>query len=116
MTRQQELLNLLSRATPLERQLLINRYILKHGGDTDFIMYLLGINNNRTRINPDRIYPNQFSPFQILGLPNTASISEVNSAYRKQCLRNHPDKGGDPNKFVEITKAKNECIKILTAK
>jgi DnaJ family protein A protein 2 len=30
---------------------------------------------------------------------------EIKKAYRKKALKEHPDKGGDPEKFKEISKA-----------
>ena len=40
-----------------------------------------------------------------LGLPPSASISEVKAAYRKLALKHHPDKGGDPEEFKRINNA-----------
>jgi len=37
--------------------------------------------------------------YEYLGVPATASNGEVNSAYRKLCLKHHPDKGGDKEEF-----------------
>ena len=34
-----------------------------------------------------------------------ASDQEIKKAYRKKALKEHPDKGGDIEKFKEITKA-----------
>jgi len=35
----------------------------------------------------------------------TASDAEIKKAYRKLAVKHHPDKGGDPEKFKEITRA-----------
>lgn len=43
--------------------------------------------------------------YELLGIKNTATENEVKKAYRKKALRAHPDKGGDPEKFKEISKA-----------
>lgn len=43
--------------------------------------------------------------YNILEVSKDASPDEIKSAYRKLALRNHPDKGGDPEKFKEIQKA-----------
>lgn len=40
--------------------------------------------------------------YAILGIPSTATDKELKSAYRKACLRMHPDKGGDKVKFQEL--------------
>lgn len=51
------------------------------------------------------------SPYQILGLPNNAPIEEVKKARRKLCAKNHPDVGGDVNKFNMINKAYDDILK-----
>ena len=38
--------------------------------------------------------------YEYLGVPATASNSEVNSAYHRLCLIHHPDKGGDTEEFL----------------
>jgi len=45
----------------------------------------------------------------ILGFPPTASPSseEVTKAYRTKAFENHPDRGGDPKKMVDINVAKD---------
>lgn len=43
--------------------------------------------------------------YKILGLEKTADANQIKKAYRKLAMRHHPDKGGDPEKFKEITKA-----------
>ena len=40
--------------------------------------------------------------YKYLGVPVTASNSEVNKAYHKLCLQHHPDKGGDTNEFFVL--------------
>lgn len=45
------------------------------------------------------------SHYSILGVPKTASPSEIKKAYRKLALKHHPDKGGDEAKFKEISSA-----------
>jgi len=46
----------------------------------------------KTIVGADR---DAFNPFDIIGVPPTASMSEIKSAFRKQALRFHPDK--NPN-------------------
>jgi DnaJ family protein A protein 2 len=43
--------------------------------------------------------------YEVLGVPKTASADEVKKAFRKAALKAHPDKGGDPDKFKEMTVA-----------
>jgi hypothetical protein len=43
--------------------------------------------------------------YQILGLPDFASIEEVKRAFYKLAHKHHPDKGGNPEKFIKILKA-----------
>ncbi|KAL6634864.1 hypothetical protein ACP70R_027535 [Stipagrostis hirtigluma subsp. patula] len=43
--------------------------------------------------------------YEVLGVPKTASQDELKKAYRKAAIKNHPDKGGDPEKFKELSHA-----------
>ena len=43
--------------------------------------------------------------YKILGLPNDASSDEIKKAYRKLAKELHPDKGGDEDKFKELSVA-----------
>ncbi|KAH9153850.1 hypothetical protein AeRB84_003983 [Aphanomyces euteiches] len=43
--------------------------------------------------------------YETLGVPKTASAADIKKAYRKLALKNHPDKGGDPELFKNITVA-----------
>jgi len=40
-----------------------------------------------------------------LGIQKDATDKDIKKAYRKKALKEHPDKGGDEEKFKEITKA-----------
>lgn len=43
--------------------------------------------------------------YKLLDLPKDCSETEIKKAYRKLAIKHHPDKGGDPEKFKEISKA-----------
>ena len=43
--------------------------------------------------------------YEILGVPKGASQDDLKRAYRKAAIKNHPDKGGDPEKFKELAQA-----------
>jgi DnaJ family protein A protein 2 len=40
-----------------------------------------------------------------LGVDKKATTEEIRKAFRKKALKEHPDKGGDPDKFKEVTAA-----------
>jgi DnaJ family protein A protein 2 len=50
------------------------------------------------KIDNDRFY-------DLLGIGKDATDKDIKKAYRKKALKEHPDKGGDEEKFKEITKA-----------
>jgi DnaJ homolog subfamily A member 2 len=43
--------------------------------------------------------------YDLLGVDQKASFDEIKKAFRKKALKEHPDKGGDPEKFKEISVA-----------
>jgi DnaJ family protein A protein 2 len=43
--------------------------------------------------------------YEILGVSRNASADELKKAYRKAAIKNHPDKGGDSEKFKELAQA-----------
>lgn len=45
------------------------------------------------------------SLYDVLGVPRGADPDEIKKSYRKLALVNHPDKGGDPEKFKKISHA-----------
>ena len=45
------------------------------------------------------------SYYDLLKVPKTASEDEIKKAYKRAALEHHPDKGGDPETFKEISQA-----------
>lgn len=45
------------------------------------------------------------NPYEILGLEKDASEADIKKAYKKLAMKYHPDKGGDEEKFKEISGA-----------
>lgn len=45
------------------------------------------------------------SNLKVLGLPDTATIDDIKTAWRKLATIHHPDKGGDGVKFDALRKA-----------
>ncbi|XP_021892668.1 dnaJ protein homolog ANJ1 [Carica papaya] len=43
--------------------------------------------------------------YEILGVSKNASPEDLKKAYKKAAIKNHPDKGGDPEKFKELAHA-----------
>lgn len=71
--------------------------------------FLFGLLFGQTKVAP-------LASFQILKLSTKATEDDVKQAYRTMALKFHPDKGGDADKFIEVTKAKNECLAYLNSK
>lgn len=40
--------------------------------------------------------------YEILGVPKNASPDDLKKAYKKAAIKNHPDKGGDPEKVINL--------------
>ena len=43
--------------------------------------------------------------YKTLGVEKDASESEIKKAYKKLAIKHHPDKGGDPETFKELSHA-----------
>jgi len=43
--------------------------------------------------------------YDILGVSRDSSVDDIKKAYKKAALAHHPDKGGDPEKFKEVSAA-----------
>ncbi|GHA18057.1 molecular chaperone DnaJ [Devosia pacifica] len=46
-----------------------------------------------------------FDPYRVLGLGADADAYAIKSAYRRAVQTAHPDRGGDPDAFIEIVRA-----------
>ena len=46
-----------------------------------------------------------FDPYKILGISRDATKNDIKKAYRKLAVEYHPDKGGDENKFKQVSEA-----------
>jgi DnaJ family protein A protein 2 len=57
-----------------------------------------GMRRPATRADTNKFY-------EILGVSKEATQAEIKKAYRKLAIQHHPDKGGDEEKFKEITRA-----------
>lgn len=44
----------------------------------------------------------KINPYEILGVSRDADNNTIKAAYRKLSAKHHPDKGGDPDRFMEI--------------
>lgn len=45
------------------------------------------------------------SPYEVLGVREGSDKAECKRAYRKLCIKYHPDNGGSPEMFDRINKA-----------
>ncbi|HVA48332.1 MAG TPA: DnaJ domain-containing protein [Pirellulales bacterium] len=45
---------------------------------------------------------NGFDPYKILGVGRSASVDEIEAAYRERALKHHPDRGGDGWAFEQV--------------
>lgn len=60
-----------------------------------------------------RINTKPISSFETLNLNADATAEDVKKAYKELALKHHPDKGGNQQRFIEITEAKNKCLAYL---
>ena len=50
------------------------------------------------------------NPYDILGVNSNATKKQINAAYRERAKTAHPDHGGDPERFEELTKARDILV------
>jgi len=43
--------------------------------------------------------------YELMGVEKNATMDEIKKAFRKLALKNHPDRGGDKEKFQELQNA-----------
>ena len=43
--------------------------------------------------------------YNLIGVEKNATFDQIKKAYRKKAIKEHPDKGGDPEKFKSLTQA-----------
>jgi DnaJ-class molecular chaperone len=55
------------------------------------------------------------TPFQILGLEETATEQEVIDRFRGMALLSHPDKGGTALGFMRIKVARDQALALIRA-
>jgi DnaJ family protein A protein 2 len=71
-------------------------------GDDDDMPGFMGGGGPRKEVDSQRFY-------DLLGVDKKASQAEIKKAFRQKALKNHPDKGGDPEVFKELNLA-NEVL------
>lgn len=52
-------------------------------------------------------------PWEVLGVAPGASAAEVNAAFRTLSRQHHPDAGGDPIRFQQLTEARTTMLESL---
>jgi len=54
--------------------------------------------------------PEAFDPWAVLGLKPGADRGEIERKFRELAMRHHPDRGGAPEEFHRIQKAREKCL------
>lgn len=50
------------------------------------------------------------NPFLILGIPKDSTREQIDTAYREKVRSAHPDRGGTPEEFNRVTKAREQAL------
>ncbi|THD20799.1 Translocation protein SEC63 protein [Fasciola hepatica] len=85
-------------STPMKK---FKKLLIKGGFALAWIVFLLLI----YKLTLIETTESGFDPFMQLEIGRDASVSEIRKAYKRLSLKYHPDKGGDPKKFILISKA-----------
>jgi DnaJ family protein A protein 2 len=59
---------------------------------------------------PNKESVNTTEYYELLELTKEATTEQIKKAFRKKALKEHPDKGGDPNKFKRLKEAYDTLI------
>lgn len=51
------------------------------------------------------------TPFEILGVSDTATYAEIKAAYRRRAMQLHPDRGGSEEAFNELATAYKKTLR-----
>lgn len=71
----------------------------------NFFEHFFNGNMNNMNIPEDDGPVNNTKFYDLLGVSKDATDKEIRKAYLKRSLKDHPDKGGDPEKFKELSMA-----------
>ena len=67
--------------------------------------------NEYINFNPEVVRPlRKSSSHELLQIEPPVTEDDLKKAYHKMCLKFHPDKGGDAEKFIEIKNAYDELL------
>lgn len=81
------------------------RAVERHGGATMMERAFAGF----AALPPPR------SPFDVLGVPPTASIDDIERAFKTKARRAHPDAGGSTALMAELNAARDQALKMRGA-
>lgn len=64
---------------------------------------------------PEPVKPRAPTCLRVLGLDGDATATDVRRAYRRLAKRTHPDAGGDPKHFRELTAHYEHALRLVPA-
>ncbi|KAF5400536.1 Translocation protein SEC63 [Paragonimus heterotremus] len=88
----------LKTSTPMKK---LKKFLIKGGFVLAWIVFFVMI----YKLTLMETVESGFDPFVQLEIDRDASPSEIRRAYKRLSLKFHPDKGGDPKRFILISKA-----------
>ncbi|KAA3671792.1 translocation protein SEC63 [Paragonimus westermani] len=88
----------LKTSTPMKK---LKKFLIKGGFVLAWIVFFVMI----YKLTLMETVESGFDPFVQLEIDRAASPSEIRRAYKRLSLKFHPDKGGDPKRFILISKA-----------